>query len=470
MNKLYSLAINPWIILASLGAGAALGLNFPAQAAKLAFVGDVYVDMLKMIVLPFMVSAVIFSLQKVLRHGGAGQMLMRTFAFFAAALAVVAVLGIATGVVAHGRGGADASKVETYGNIVGKDVAANDTSVELNGEVKDTKASFADTLRASLVPTNVFAALAQGETLKALVFALLFGVAVGTVRGGVADGLARGLEAIYQACQRLTGWLNYPLPLVLLCMSAGQLAKTGLAPLAAMTDFIVAFTVASLLVLALSVAVLWRRSGQTLGLTLQSLRAPFALALATRSSATCMPSMIDALSQQLRFPRERVELLVPLSISLLRIGPVLYYVCATMFIAHLYGHKLSVGDLALVGSASILAGCASAGMSGLVTVSLTGMVCSYIGLPFEAAFVLFLAVDPVCDMLRTVVLVVGNSAAVAAICPAPERLQAAADALPLATASTTASDDPGAPAPGWMRPPELAAQVVAQAARTKELV
>jgi hypothetical protein len=45
-----------------------------------------------------------------------------------------------------------------------------------------------------------------------------------------------------------------------------------------------------------------------------------------------MPSMIQALCGGLRFQRERVELLVPLGISLLRIGPVLYYVCATMFI------------------------------------------------------------------------------------------------------------------------------------------
>ena len=132
-----------------------------------------------------------------------------------------------------------------------------------------------------------------------------------------------------------------------------------------------------------------------------------------------MPAMIETLTEGLRFQRDRVELLVPLSISLLRIGPVLYYVCATLFVAQLYGRTLTLDEFALIGVAAILAGCASAGMTGLVTVSLTSIVCGYMRLPFEAAFVLFLAVDPVCDMLRTLVLVVGNTAAVSLICDKP---------------------------------------------------
>jgi Na+/H+-dicarboxylate symporter len=117
-----------------------------------------------------------------------------------------------------------------------------------------------------------------------------------------------------------------------------------------------------------------------------------------------------------------VELLVPLSVSLLRVGPVVYYVSATLFIAQLYGRDLGIADVALVMGASVLAGFASAGMTGLVTVSLVGMTCAYLGLPFEAAFILFLAVDPLCDMLRTLVLVIGNTAAVSLICPKPLKI------------------------------------------------
>jgi Na+/H+-dicarboxylate symporter len=146
------------------------------------------------------------------------------------------------------------------------------------------------------------------------------------------------------------------------------------------------------------------------------------MAVATRSSTACMPIMITSLVETLGFARSRIELLVPLGISLLRIGPVIYYVVATMFIAQLYGVHLGILQLGLVGIGSMLAGFASSGMSGLVTLSLTGLVCNYLRLPFEAAMALFIAVDPLCDMLRTAVLVVGNNAfaAMAAGAPAAE--------------------------------------------------
>ena len=146
------------------------------------------------------------------------------------------------------------------------------------------------------------------------------------------------------------------------------------------------------------------------------------MALATRSSAVCMPIMIESLVERLGFARSRVELMVPLTVSLLRIGPVVYYVCATIFIAQLYGRSLSAMEVGIVLAASVLAGFASAGMTGLVTVSLIGMTCTYLGLPFEAAFILFLAVDPICDMLRTLVLVIGNTAAVSVVCPRPLKI------------------------------------------------
>lgn len=423
LKTLQSLALNPWVILGSLAAGFSLGAVAPKLALQLGFVGDIYVDLMKMIVLPFMVSAVIFSLQRLFQEGGTARILGRVAVVFVAFAAVVTVVGAVTLLVMRPGAGLSQQTLETFGRIVGSDMSSNDTAMSLHGEeAAPKKVGLAEVL-VSLVPSNIFAALASGDTLKALVFALLFGFAVGQVPARVSDGLTKSLETIYHSCQTLTRWLNFPLPLVLLCMSAAQLAKTGLEPLVAMTQFVLAFAVASALVLLLALAVVWRRSERGLAEITDALRAPFALALATRSSATCMPVMIESLADKLGYARSRVELLVPLTVSLLRVGPVLYYVCATLFIAQLYGRSLTVGEVMLVLAASTLAGFASAGMSGLVTVSLTGMACSYLGLPFEAAFILFVAVDPLCDMLRTLVIVIGNTAAVSLICPRPLRIQ-----------------------------------------------
>lgn len=268
----------------------------------------------------------------------------------------------------------------------------------------------------SIIPSNIFAALTQGETLKALVFSLLFGLAIGKIPAATSDALAQTLESIYHACQKLTHWFNYMLPLVLFSMVASQVGKTGLEPMRAMLRFLIALGIGSLVIIVLSLWLLRWASRLSWREVLRSQREPLTMAVATRSSAACMPAMIESLVEHLHFPRTRIELLVPLGVSLLRLGPVLYYVVATFFIAQMYGRELLAVEITVVLIGAILAGFASSGMNGFITISLTGLVCAYIGLPFEAALALFVAIDPLCDMLRTLVLVATNNAFAALAC------------------------------------------------------
>jgi Na+/H+-dicarboxylate symporter len=421
-NRIYALAVNPWAVIGSLAFGGTFGLLLPELSQKFAIVGDIYVNLLKMTTLPFMVSAVIFSLQRLFRDGGTSKLLLRVVTVFIGASLTVAVVGALVLLVMRPGVNLSTATMHTFGLMVGNESTSNETVMNLYGtEAAEKGVSLYDVLT-SLVPTNIFAALANGDALKALVFALLFGLAVGRVPERISVGLSQALETVYHACQKLMHWLSYPLPLILFCMSAAQLGKSGVGPLHAMLQFVIAFFVVSLLLISLAAVVIWKRSSHSLGTTLDALRAPFALALATRNSAACMPSMIESLVDGLGFARSRVELMVPLTVSLLRVGPMVYYVCATLFIAQLYGHPLGVAEVCTVLLASVLAGFASAGMTGLVTVSLIGMTCVYLSLPFEAAFILFLAVDPLCDMLRTLILVIGNTAAVTVICPRPLKI------------------------------------------------
>jgi Na+/H+-dicarboxylate symporter len=415
--------VNPWVVIGSLALGSAFGLLLPALAAKLDVIGDLYVNLLKMTTLPFMVSAVIFSLQRLFRDGGTSRLLLRVVIVILGASATVAVVGAIVLLTMRPGANISTATMHTFGAMVGSDDSgSNETVMSLYGTDTVPKTIGLTDMLKSMVPSNIFAALASGDALKALVFALLFGLAVGRVPERISVGLSQSLETVYHACQKLMHWLSYPLPLILFCMSAAQLGKSGVGPLHAMLQFVIAFFVVALLLLVIAATIIWKRSANSLGTTLDALRAPFALALATRNSAACMPSMIESLVDRLGFARARVELMVPLTVSLLRVGPMVYYVCATLFIAQLYGKHLGVTEISTVLLASVLAGFASAGMTGLVTVSLIGMTCVYLSLPFEAAFILFLAVDPLCDMLRTLILVIGNTAAVSIICPRPLKL------------------------------------------------
>ena len=305
------------------------------------------------------------------------------------------------------------------GKIIGESVDNGNIDMALRGVEVQTTTNTLTTVISSLLPSNIFDSLAKGETLKALVFSLLFGFAVGQLHGRTSDSMSNMLETVYQACQLLTRWVNIPVPLVLICMTASQVGNTGLDPLVIMMEFVVAFLVVSLALLAVSVLILRWRSGRSLAQVFDSMRETLTLGVATNSSANCMPAMVDGLVERLHFARTRVELLVPLSVSLLRIGAVAYFVCGTLFVAELYDRDLSAAEIGLVVLISALSGFASAGMAGILTISLIGTSCNYLGLPFEAAFILFVAVDPICAMVRTAVTVISSCAAVSMVCAKP---------------------------------------------------
>ena len=403
-------ATRPWVAFASMAAGVALGEAAPGLARPLGVIGEFYIDLLKMMVLPFMVAAVIFSLQRLFGDRRSLAILPRLLATFFLAFTAAALAGILAGsLVAPGRD-LPLATLASMGRLAGTGALGgyHDT-VTLFSAGREVHADGLAELAAALIPSNIFTALTRGETLKVMVFSMLFGLAAGTDPGR-GRPLKDVLETVYQACLLLTRWFNRGLSLVLFAIMASLTARTGLEPLKAMARFILALSLGALLLLLLALVALALASRRPWREVLRCQREPALMAAATRTSQACMPAMISSLVDALGFSRGRIELLVPLGLSLLRCGQTLYYVVATLFLAQLYDVQLGLGKLAVVFGGSILIGFASAGSTGVVALSLTSLLCGYLRLPFEGALALFIAVDPVCDMLRTTVGVIGNNA------------------------------------------------------------
>jgi Na+/H+-dicarboxylate symporter len=140
-----------------------------------------------------------------------------------------------------------------------------------------------------------------------------------------------------------------------------------------------------------------------------------------------VPLLIETLVGKLGFRRAVVELLVPLQTAMLRVGPVLMFAIGPIFIAQLYGRALSPSELALIVLLAVLLGPTTAGMSGVTTIAQTAITCGYLGLPFDAAFVLFVAIDAAADTLRTLAVVIAVSSSTAAIAPARNEAAAVED-------------------------------------------
>ena len=419
---LKKLPTHPVTIIGSIALGVAVGLYLPSLAHSLKFIGDIYIDLLKMVILPFLVSAVIISINRLAHNPQASRYVAQIVTSLIAGMAIAGVVGLAYMQAFQPGGNMDQASMQSFGRLVQADVSGVETSIQLLSPVAapQQEGGMLIKLVSRMIPNNIFGALSAGDTLKTLFFALLFGFALTRSPPSQTGGFIAGCDVVFKACQKLTAWLMVLLPLASFSLAADQIANTGFEPFKVMLQFIVAFGAVTVLLLAVCLGIIWRKSGRSLAFSVASQEGPFFLAVATRNSAACMPAMLIAMVDKLGFNKAITELLVPLGTALFRVGPVLYYCMATVFIAQLYGRDLAASDYLLILVASLIAGFSSTGMNGIVTISQTTIVCSLLGLPFEAAFVLFVAVEPICDTLRTVLLVISINALVALITPLGE--------------------------------------------------
>lgn len=418
-----------WVILLSVAAGVALALSNPEYAKAMSFLVDIYISLLMMIAVPFMVSALIFNLSQLMHSNDSSRVFGLAVRLIVLAKVGAALLAVVVAVAVGPGRDLSTTTLDTLGQLVGEDLNGGDKiEMALFGPLPPVETMSLRDVMLSIVPNNVFAALSRGETLKVLIFSLLFGLVVGRLPEMYAQPLNDALRGVYQGCLKLTIWFNYALPVVLLAMVANLVATSGVGPLRGMLGFLVALGGACLLIVAVSVLLIRWVSGASLRKVLQSQRESYMLAVATRSSPACMPLMIDGLVKQLGLPAPRIELMVPLGVSLLRLAPVLYYAIAVLFIAQMFGRPLAVPEYTLIAFGAILASFAATGLAGLAGIALIGVICSYIGLPFGALLVLFVTIEPITETFGTL----ANVAAVNAFAALACRNGGGADPAPVA--------------------------------------
>ncbi len=415
------------VVLLSAAAGVALALWNPGYAKALSFLVDVYISLLMMIAVPFMVSALIFNLSELMHSKDSSKVFGLAVRLIVLAKVGVVLLAIAIAVVVGPGRDLSGTTLDTLGQLVGEDLNGGDRiEMALLGPLQPTDSMSVKDVMLSIVPNNIFAALSRGETLKVLIFSLLFGLVVGRLPQVYAQPLNDALRGVYQGCLKLTIWFNYLLPVVLTAMVANLVATSGVGPLRGMLGFLVALGGGCLFIVGMSLTLIRWVSGASWSRVLSSQRESYVMAVATRSSPACMPLMIEGLARQLRLPAPRVELMVPLGVSLLRLAPVLYYATAVLFVAQMFGRELAIAEYVIIALGAVLASFAATGLAGVAGMALIGVICSYVGLPFGALLVLFVTIEPVTETFGTLSNVAAVNAFAALACRGETAVEAAA--------------------------------------------
>jgi Na+/H+-dicarboxylate symporter len=320
--------------------------------------------------------------------------------------------------------------LKTLGVLVNQ--SGIDLEIALSGPVALSKNTDMNHFLLSIVPENIFNALSEGQTLKVLVFSILFGIALGTVHDPVTERLFEILDSIYKGCHQFIHWLTLGLPIGLCALLAAQISQVGVEVLFSMINFIEITIFTFLLIYLLCILIIWRRTNYSLIEVISALKEPTVLALATSSSFACIPAAISSLSDRLAFDRKTTQLVTPLAITICRFGTIAYFALAALFVAELYQKPLDPVQLSLVIVSSILAGMATSGSTGVLTLTMLDIVLTPLKLPLEAVLVLFIAIDPIIDPFRTMGLIHSSLAATALV--AESRSQTTLASLPISEA------------------------------------
>jgi hypothetical protein len=128
-----------------------------------------------------------------------------------------------------------------------------------------------------------------------------------------------------------------------------------------------------------------------------------------------LPSAITCLDKKMRFDSNSVNLTLPLGMTLGRFGNIFYFGIAVFFVAQIYGTSLGFMHYMIIFIGVMFAGTATAGASGIVTLSVISIILGPLSLPVEAVLVIFMAIDPIIDPFRTFIIVYINMAAASLI-------------------------------------------------------
>ena len=397
-----------WQILAAILTGGALGwllqatsfLPSDALIAFFDFVGALFVNALKMLVVPLIAASVISGVASLGSNRDLGRLGGQTLLFYVATtlLAVVLALFLIDAINPGMR----------HGVPVREQLALTASAQSVAQSVKGQGVStLVDTLL-GVIPQNIVAAAAGDKLLGIVFFSILFGYFLARIDPDKARPVLGFWQGVLEVMMRVTGFVMRCAPLGVFALAARVVAKTGLeaaGPLLAFSLSVVAgLAIYSLIVLPLLVWLV----GRVNPWPLFSAMAPALLtAFSTASSSATLAMSMECLEKRAGVSNRICSFVMPLGASLNHAGSALYECAAAMFIAQAYGLHLSFAQQFTV---VVLALITSMGIAGIPAASLVAIavILTAVGLPTEAVAVL-LVFDRVLDMARTTVNVFADA-------------------------------------------------------------
>ncbi|MEI4791326.1 cation:dicarboxylase symporter family transporter [Bacillus sp. FJAT-53060] len=385
-------------ILIGLILGVVVGAIFfgnPGVETYLKPIGDFFLRLIKMIVIPIVVSSLILGVAGAGDGKKVGKLGFRTILYFEIITTFAILLGLVLANVAHPGAGVDFGHTEKQ-----------DISQYVETEKEQSSKSVADTFL-HIVPTNFFQSLAEGDLLAIIFFTVLFALGVSAI-GERGKPVLAFFEGVSHAMFHVVNVVMKAAPFGVFALIGVTVSKFGLESLISLGKLVGLVYFALALFLIVVFGIIGKMIGVNIFRFLAYMKDEMLLAFSTSSSETVLPRVMDKM-ERIGCPKGIVSFVIPIGYTFNLDGSVLYQSIAALFLAQVYGIDLTiVQQLTLV----LVLMVTSKGMAAVPGTSFVVLLATLgtIGVPAEGlAFIA--GVDRIMDMARTVVNLTGNALA-----------------------------------------------------------
>ncbi|MGE1163647.1 cation:dicarboxylase symporter family transporter [Peribacillus simplex] len=393
--KKFGLATQIFVALVlGIGVGALFHGNETAMAIMQP-IGDIFIHLIKMIVIPIVMAALVVSIAGVGDIKKLGKLGGKTLLYFEIVTTIAIVIGILAANLFHPGSGLDTSKLEKG------DISKYEETTKTAGS-----GGFGETI-SHIVPQNVFESMAQADLLPIIFFSVLFGLGVAAI-GEKGKPILGFFEGVLEVMFWVTNLVMKFAPFGVFALIGVTVAKFGIATLVPLGNLVVAVYVTMVFFVFVVLGIIAKMSGTSIFVILKVLKDELILAFTTASSESVLPRLMDKM-ESFGCPKSITSFVIPTGYTFNLDGSSIYQALASLFVAQMYGIDLSITQQITLLLVLMLTSKGIAGVPGASFVVILTTLGS-MGLPVEG--VAFIAgIDRILDMGRSAVNVVGNSLA-----------------------------------------------------------
>lgn len=385
-------------IMIAMGLGIVVGILFNTIQSEFinahivggvfAMIGKMFVNALKMLVVPLVFFSLICGVTGIGDIRVLGRVGGKSFALYlfttacaiAMAIILASIIGPGAGFVMEGV----------------------DTSGVMAKEAPSVWQVFAN-----IVPTNPIAAFANGDMLQVIFYTVVLGVAV-LMLGDASKPFIEASTYMNELMMQVVGIVMAFAPYGVFCLIAKTFAEQGIGLFLPVLGYVITLVLALLIHLFGTLSLLLKLlSGLNPITFMKKMRPAQIFAFSTASSNATIPVTYRSVTERVGVDKGVASFCIPFGATINMDGTAIMQGVATVFLANVYGIDLGLGGYLTVIGMAILASIGTAGVPGVGLVMLT-MVLSQVGLPIEGIAII-LGVDRLMDMIRTAVNITGDA-------------------------------------------------------------